>query len=110
MVYFPSAQILFVDRSVLMNKQEIYEYLKASGINFEVTEHEAVFTMEELAKIPMAHPEAEAKNLFVRDEIGECTVGFLCRTNRSLFGYNRFVIFHSLTFAISVADYQEITT
>ena len=51
-----------------MNKQDIYEYLKASGINFEVTEHEAVFTMEELAKIPMAHPEAEAKNLFVRDD------------------------------------------
>ena len=51
-----------------MNKQEIYEYLTASGIGFEVTEHEAVFTMEELAKIPMAHPEAEAKNLFVRDD------------------------------------------
>ena len=51
-----------------MNKQEIYEYLTASGIPFEVTEHEAVFTMEELAKIPMTHPEAEAKNLFVRDD------------------------------------------
>jgi len=51
-----------------MNKQEIYEYLTASGIPFEVTEHEAVYTMEELAKIPMAHPEAEAKNLFVRDD------------------------------------------
>ena len=51
-----------------MNKQEIYEYLTASEIGFEVTEHEAVFTMEELAKIPMAHPEAEAKNLFVRDD------------------------------------------
>lgn len=51
-----------------MNKQEIYEYLSSAGIAFEITEHEAVFTMEELAKIPMAHPEAEAKNLFVRDD------------------------------------------
>lgn len=51
-----------------MNKQEIYEYLTVSGIPFEVTEHEAVYTMEELAKVPLAHPEAEAKNLFVRDD------------------------------------------
>ena len=68
MIYFPTAQIVLIDRSVLMNKQEIYEYLIASGIGFEVTEHEAVYTMEELSKIPMAHPEAEAKNLFVRDD------------------------------------------
>ena len=51
-----------------MNKQEIYQYLTDAGICFEATEHEAVYTMEELAKIPMAHPEAEAKNLFVRDD------------------------------------------
>jgi Ala-tRNA(Pro) deacylase len=51
-----------------MNKQEIYEYLSDAGIPFEITEHEAVFTMEELAKIPMPHPEVEAKNLFVRDD------------------------------------------
>lgn len=51
-----------------MNKQEIYQYLATSGIGCEITEHEAVFTMEELEKIPMTHPEAEAKNLFVRDD------------------------------------------
>ena len=51
-----------------MNKQEIYEYLNVSGVAFEATEHEAVYTMEELSRIPMAHPEAEAKNLFVRDD------------------------------------------
>lgn len=51
-----------------MNKQEIYQYLAAARIAFEATEHEAVYTMEELSKIPMAHPEAEAKNLFVRDD------------------------------------------
>ena len=51
-----------------MNKQEIYDQFTAAGIPFEVTEHEAVYTMEDLAQIPLAHPEAEAKNLFVRDD------------------------------------------
>lgn len=51
-----------------MNKQDIYAYLTARNIPFEVTEHGAVYTMEELSRIPLAHPEAEAKNLFVRDD------------------------------------------
>lgn len=51
-----------------MNKQEIYNQLNALGIPYEITEHEAVYTMEDLAKVPLAHPEAEAKNLFVRDD------------------------------------------
>ena len=51
-----------------MNKQEVYAHLTALNISFEVTEHEAVYTMEELSQIPLAHPEAEAKNLFVRDD------------------------------------------
>lgn len=51
-----------------MNKQEIYAHLSALEIPFEVTEHGAVYTMEDLAQIPLPHPEAEAKNLFVRDD------------------------------------------
>ena len=51
-----------------MQKSEIYAHLNALNIPFEVTEHEAVYTMEDLAQIPLAHPEAEAKNLFVRDD------------------------------------------
>ena len=51
-----------------MNKQDIYAQLSALSIPFEVTEHEAVYTMEDLAQVPLAHPEAEAKNLFVRDD------------------------------------------
>lgn len=51
-----------------MNKQEVYHHLTTLGIPFEVTEHEAVYTMEDLSHIPLAHPEAEAKNLFVRDD------------------------------------------
>ena len=51
-----------------MNKQDIYAQLTALSIPFDVTEHEAVYTMEDLAQVPLAHPEAEAKNLFVRDD------------------------------------------
>lgn len=51
-----------------MTKQELYAHFNALGIPFEVTEHEAVYTMEDLAQVPLAHPEAEAKNLFVRDD------------------------------------------
>ena len=31
-----------------MTKQETYDYLAAHGINYEITEHMAVFNMEEL--------------------------------------------------------------
>lgn len=51
-----------------MNKQEIYAHLTDLNIPFEVTEHGAVYTMEDLSRVPLAHPEAEAKNLFVRDD------------------------------------------
>ncbi len=51
-----------------MNKQEIYSFLEAKGIDFEVTEHKAVFSMEELSEVELPYPEADAKNLFVRDD------------------------------------------
>ena len=51
-----------------MNKQEIYTFLDAKGIKYEVTEHEAVYNMAELSKIDIPYPQADAKNLFVRDD------------------------------------------
>ena len=51
-----------------MKKQEIYDYLRERNIWFEVTEHEAVFNMEELSSLELPYPEADAKNLFVRDD------------------------------------------
>ena len=51
-----------------MNKQEIYDFLHSQNIPFEITEHKAVYNMAELAEIPLPHPEADAKNLFVRDD------------------------------------------
>lgn len=51
-----------------MNKQEVYDFLTSKGIEYEVTEHGAVFNMEEMSHVELPHPEADAKNLFVRDD------------------------------------------
>lgn len=51
-----------------MNKQEIYAYLKQQNVEFEITEHPAVWNMEDVAQLTMPHPEADAKNLFVRED------------------------------------------
>ena len=51
-----------------MTKTEIYEYLTSQEIPYEVTEHKAVFNMDELGTISLPYPEWDAKNLFVRDD------------------------------------------
>ncbi len=51
-----------------MGKEEIYAYLTAKGISYEVTEHEAVFNMEEIRAVALPYPQWDAKNLFVRDD------------------------------------------
>ena len=51
-----------------MNKQEIYEFLNNRNIWYEVTEHKAVYNMEDLSQVELPYPEADAKNLFVRDD------------------------------------------
>ncbi len=51
-----------------MNKQEVYDFLKEREIWHEITEHEAVYNMEELENVELPYPEADAKNIFVRDD------------------------------------------
>ena len=51
-----------------MTKEETYQYLKEHNVTFEITEHGAVFNMEELKSVELPYPEADAKNLFVRDD------------------------------------------
>ena len=51
-----------------MNKEEIYAWLTEQDVTYEVTEHQAVFNMEELKAVPLHYPEWDAKNLFVRDD------------------------------------------
>ena len=51
-----------------MNKQEIYNFIKNKNVWYEITEHKAVFNMDELSEIEIPYPEYDAKNLFVRDD------------------------------------------
>ena len=51
-----------------MNKQDVYALLDENGFWHEITEHKAVYNMAELAEVECPYPEADAKNLFVRDD------------------------------------------
>lgn len=51
-----------------MNKEEIYRWLKTSGISYEITEHKAVYNMAELSEAKLPWSEAIGKNLFIRDD------------------------------------------
>jgi len=42
--------------------------LRREGIAYELTEHPAVFTIEEMLALHLPHSEAVAKNLFLRDD------------------------------------------
>ena len=51
-----------------MTKQETLAFLTAQGIAWEITEHAAVYNMAELDSVELPYPDADAKNLFVRDD------------------------------------------
>ncbi len=51
-----------------MNKQQIYDFLNNRNIWYEITEHKAVFNMEELKNIDLPYIERDGKNLFVKDD------------------------------------------
>lgn len=51
-----------------MDKRETYDYLTAYGIQYEVTEHAAVYNMAELDSVELPYPDCDAKNLFIRDD------------------------------------------
>jgi len=55
-------------RDDTLTKQEIFKFLNNRKIQNEITEHEAVYNMAELANVNFLYPEAIAKNLFVRDD------------------------------------------
>ncbi|WP_455513984.1 YbaK/EbsC family protein [Porphyromonas sp.] len=55
-----------------MDKQAIYDYLQERHINYQLTEHTAAHSMTTLSELGLPHPEAMAKNIFVRDDRHEC--------------------------------------
>ena len=51
-----------------MTRYEIYDLLKEKDIWYEVTNHKAVYNMDQVSSISIPYPEYDAKNLFVRDD------------------------------------------
>ncbi len=51
-----------------MNKQEIYNFLKNKNIWYEITEHKAVYNMQDLNNVDLPYKDVNGKNLFVRDD------------------------------------------
>ena len=51
-----------------MNKEEVYKFIKNKNIWYEITEHQAVYNMEELSSIDLPYKERDTKNIFVRDD------------------------------------------
>lgn len=52
------------------HKNEVYAFLNEKGISYEVIEHEAVFTMEEMERAGINAHGCICKNLFLRDAKG----------------------------------------
>ena len=49
----------------MVGKEDIYRMLREEEIWHEITEHPAVYNMEEMAQIQLPYPEADAKNLII---------------------------------------------
>ena len=55
----------------MYSKAKIYEMLENNNIPYEKIEHQAVFTVAEVDKLNLPHPEAATKNLFLKDKKGK---------------------------------------
>lgn len=51
-----------------LDKKEIYALLEQKGLSYEVYEHPAVYTIEELDALDLPHKDQIVKNLFLRDD------------------------------------------
>jgi len=51
-------------------KQQVYDLLDKNEISYEVYEHIAVYTIDEMDQLQLPHAEAVVKNLFLRDDKG----------------------------------------
>ena len=49
-------------------KDQVYALLDALQVSYEVSEHPAVFTIEEMLNVDIKYPEYVVKNLFLRDD------------------------------------------
>ena len=53
---------------MVLTKEDIIKILEDKKISYEIVEHKAVFTIDEMLECNLPHPEKIAKNLFIRDD------------------------------------------
>ena len=53
---------------MMYTEEDILRLLEERNIWFHVDRHEAVFDMDALSSVKLTYPDAEAKNLFLRDD------------------------------------------
>jgi len=58
-------------KEIMERKIKVYEKLKYMGINYEIIEHPAVYTIEEMDNLGITIKAEICKNLFVRDAKGK---------------------------------------
>lgn len=51
----------------MLDKQGVYDCLHDHHIDFEVTDHAPLFSMDDKPDVELPYPEWDAKNLFIRD-------------------------------------------
>jgi Ala-tRNA(Pro) deacylase len=49
-------------------RQKVFDIMKSMNIPYDVTEHPAVYTMEEMEKLNIDSNNEVVKNLFIRDD------------------------------------------
>ena len=55
----------------MVDKKDIVKILESENIKFNLIEHEAVYTMDDIEKLNLGNYGTEVKNLFIRDEKGK---------------------------------------
>ncbi len=53
---------------MVLTKEDIIRILEDRNIKYEMVEHQAVYTIDEMLDCEIPHPEQIAKNLFIRDD------------------------------------------
>jgi Ala-tRNA(Pro) deacylase len=59
------------DMAEKFTKQKVYDFLRENNIQYEVLEHEVVFTMEEMDAAGITQKGTVCKNMFMRDYKGK---------------------------------------
>lgn len=65
-------------------KQRVYDALKKMNIEYEVVEHEPVYTMEDMEHLGLAKKGVLCKNLFLRDSKGKRHFLVTCPEERKI--------------------------